>query len=226
MCCMCSVHDAGGVGVQSTPVLTTALITPLKGRLALRSSSQPFLRAPILKLCQISVSDESQNCLPSTSQCFSQATKYHIHVSLNPKQLARVKVWRPSKLIFFSLTDDQGYADVGFTNPSCPFVTPNIDALAASAVRLTDYYVHPTCTPTRAALLTGRSIFTRNQHANKKHPPKKIVPWYITNPDHKQSPIHVEKHSGMQPTSAFLWHLSLEGEIRLRPHFLTSTSLF
>lgn len=214
MCCMCSVHDAGGVGVQSTPVLTTALITPLKGRLALRSSSQPFLRAPILKLCQISVSDESQNCLPSTSQCFSQATKYHIHVSLNPKQLARVKVWRPSKLIFFSLTDDQGYADVGFTNPSCPFVTPNIDALAASAVRLTDYYVHPTCTPTRAALLTGRSIFTRNQHANKKHP------------DHKQSPIHVEKHSGMQPTSAFLWRLSQEGETRLRPDFLTSTSLF
>ena len=103
LCCLCSVHDAGGVGVQSTPVLTTALITPLKGRLALRSSSQPFLRAPILKLCQISVSDESQNCLPSTSQCFSQATKYHIHVSLNPKQLARVKVWRPSKLIFFQL---------------------------------------------------------------------------------------------------------------------------
>ena len=57
---------------------------------------------------------------------------------------------------YFSLTDDQGYADVGFTNPSCPFVTPNIDLLASSAVKLDDYYVHPTCTPTRAALLTGR----------------------------------------------------------------------
>ena len=57
---------------------------------------------------------------------------------------------------YFRLTDDQGYADVGFTNPSCPFVTPNIDLLASSAVKLDDYYVHPTCTPTREALLTGR----------------------------------------------------------------------
>ena len=54
------------------------------------------------------------------------------------------------------MTDDQGYADVGFTNPGSPFVTPNIDRLASNSVRLDNYYVHPTCSPTRAALLTGR----------------------------------------------------------------------
>ena len=77
-----------------------------------------------------------------------------------------VKLPNTNSFFIFSLTDDQGYADVGFTNPSCPFVTPNIDALAASAVRLTDYYVHPTCTPTRAALLTGRLQFTNKQEAS------------------------------------------------------------
>jgi len=54
------------------------------------------------------------------------------------------------------LTDDQGSADVKFRNPDSPFITDNIDALAAESVRLDNYYVHPTCTPTRAALMTGR----------------------------------------------------------------------
>ena len=62
---------------------------------------------------------------------------------------------KPPNIIFI-LTDDQGHADTGFSNPSTPFLTPALDALAAEGVRLTDYYVHPTCTPTRAALMTGR----------------------------------------------------------------------
>ena len=53
------------------------------------------------------------------------------------------------------MTDDQGYADVGYNNPLCPIPTPNIDQLANDGVRLKEYYVHPTCTPTRASLLTG-----------------------------------------------------------------------
>ena len=35
-------------------------------------------------------------------------------------------------------------------------MTPNIDKIAESSVKLDNYYVHPTCTPTRAALMTGR----------------------------------------------------------------------
>ena len=33
-----------------------------------------------------------------------------------------------------------------------------LDALAADAVRLSNYYVHPTCSPTRAALMTGKTV--------------------------------------------------------------------
>ena len=54
------------------------------------------------------------------------------------------------------LADDLGYGDVGFNG--CPDIpTPNIDSLASNGVLCTDGYVtHPFCSPSRAALLTGR----------------------------------------------------------------------
>ncbi len=52
------------------------------------------------------------------------------------------------------ITDDQGYGDLGcHGNPVLK--TPHIDDLHAESVRLTDYHVSPTCSPTRAAFLTG-----------------------------------------------------------------------
>lgn len=56
--------------------------------------------------------------------------------------------------IVIVIADDQGYGDVGHTgNPIIQ--TPHIDALAAESTSLTDYHVAPTCSPTRAALMTG-----------------------------------------------------------------------
>lgn len=61
----------------------------------------------------------------------------------------------PRPNIVFIITDDQGYGDLGHTgNPVIK--TPHIDAMAAESSNLTDYHVAPTCSPTRAALLTGR----------------------------------------------------------------------
>lgn len=56
--------------------------------------------------------------------------------------------------IVLIMTDDQGYGDLGHTgNPIIK--TPFIDALAAESTSLSNYHVAPTCSPTRAALMTG-----------------------------------------------------------------------
>ncbi len=57
--------------------------------------------------------------------------------------------------ILFILVDDMGYADAGF-NGGKEIKTPNIDGLAVKGAVLDDFYVQPVCSPTRAALLTGR----------------------------------------------------------------------
>ena len=53
------------------------------------------------------------------------------------------------------ITDDVGYGDIG-TYGAPDIRTPNIDSLARDGVKLTDFYAAPACTPTRAALMTGR----------------------------------------------------------------------
>lgn len=54
------------------------------------------------------------------------------------------------------MTDDQGYGDIAaHGNPWIK--TPELDKLHSESVRLTDFHVGTTCTPTRAGLLTGRN---------------------------------------------------------------------
>lgn len=56
--------------------------------------------------------------------------------------------------ILFILADDLGWADVGFHG--APIRTPVLDRLAATGVELHGHCVCPVCTPSRAALLSGR----------------------------------------------------------------------
>ena len=53
------------------------------------------------------------------------------------------------------LLDDTGFAQFGCYGSDID--TPNIDALAANGLQFTNFHVTPVCSPTRAALLTGRS---------------------------------------------------------------------
>src|SRR6187431_2975130 len=60
--------------------------------------------------------------------------------------------------ILFILADNTGYGDIGAYGGGelrgAP--TPRIDQFAAEGLRLTQFLVEPACTPSRAALMTGR----------------------------------------------------------------------
>jgi arylsulfatase A-like enzyme len=58
---------------------------------------------------------------------------------------------RPNVVVI--LTDDMGFSDLGCYGGE--IATPNLDALAAGGVRLTQFYNTARCCPTRASLLTG-----------------------------------------------------------------------
>lgn len=63
----------------------------------------------------------------------------------------------PKPHILFIVADDLGWKDVGFHGSDIQ--TPTLDRLVAGGVRLSQFYAQPMCTPTRAALLTGRYPF-------------------------------------------------------------------
>lgn len=58
--------------------------------------------------------------------------------------------------IVLVMADDQGWGDTGY-NGHPDLKTPNLDAMAASALRLNCFYTaHFNCSPTRASVMTGR----------------------------------------------------------------------
>ena len=60
---------------------------------------------------------------------------------------------RPNILLI--VTDDVGYGDIG--SYGAPDVkTPSLDRLAREGTRFSDFYAAPTCSPTRASLISGR----------------------------------------------------------------------
>lgn len=74
-------------------------------------------------------------------------------------------LWMPASLwsaekphIVYLLADDLGWKDVGFHGAQ-DIKTPNLDRLAADGTRLEQFYVQSFCTPTRAALMSGRYPF-------------------------------------------------------------------
>ena len=59
--------------------------------------------------------------------------------------------------IVLFLLDDAGMNDWGYTSIDIKSATPYMDSLAAQGVKLTRYYTEHSCTPARAALLSGAS---------------------------------------------------------------------
>ncbi|XP_016308676.1 N-acetylgalactosamine-6-sulfatase-like isoform X1 [Sinocyclocheilus anshuiensis] len=82
--------------------------------------------------------------------------------------------------IIIMLMDDMGWGDLGvFGEPSKE--TPNLDLMAAQGMLFPNFYTaNPLCSPSRAALLTGRlpvrnGFYTTNAHARNAYTPQEIV---------------------------------------------------
>ncbi|MCE9612409.1 MAG: sulfatase-like hydrolase/transferase [Chthoniobacter sp.] len=68
---------------------------------------------------------------------------------------ARDNSTRPN--IILCMTDDQGWGDTSY-NGLRKIQTPNLDAMAAAGLRFDRFYAaHPSCSPTRASVMTGRN---------------------------------------------------------------------
>ncbi|CAI9728749.1 arylsulfatase B-like [Octopus vulgaris] len=90
------------------------------------------------------------------------------HIWLCSSYSRRKYYKRPVKPnIVFVLVDDLGWDDIGYHNPD--IISPNLNKLANNGIKLDNYYVQPTCTPSRSQLLTGRHLIHMGfQHTNIK----------------------------------------------------------
>ena len=116
----------------------------------------------------------------------------------NAQQGNDAKPRRPNVIIF--LADDLGWADVGFHGS--PIDTPSLDRLAREGTELHRFYTTPICSPTRAAMMTGRDpVRLGVVYAT-------ILPWL-------NHGIHTEEHfmpesfraAGYQTAIVGKWHL-------------------
>lgn len=104
---------------------------------------------------------------------------------------------RPHVLLI--LADDLGWRDVGYHDSEIP--TPHIDRIARQGVELDRFYAQPSCSPTRAALMTGKSPLrlgidrpiSKNERTGLP-PGETILPEYLS-------------RLGYRPLMVGKWHL-------------------
>lgn len=106
----------------------------------------------------------------------------------------------PTPNVVLVILDDLGYGDLGCFG-SQDIATPNIDAIAARGKRLTSFYASSICTPSRAALMTGK-------YPPRVSMPRALGPWSRTGLSPSETTIaEVLRGAGYRTALFGKWHL-------------------
>lgn len=116
---------------------------------------------------------------------------------------------RPNILLI--VADDLGYSDIGFLGSEVR--TPVLDTLASEGLVLTNFHVSPTCSPTRAMLLSGTDshpagLGTMAGEADENQEGQPGYEGYLS--DRVVSVASLLRDSGYHTYMAGKWHLGTE----------------
>src|SRR5262249_33712066 len=100
-------------------------------------------------------SNGSPNALPRPEQLFTDAKIGRTYEDSKPGTIQLTKAPAGAPNVLLILIDDSGFGQWGTFGGQVP--TPNLDRLAKMGLRYTRFHTTALCSPTRAALLTGRN---------------------------------------------------------------------
>lgn len=123
---------------------------------------------------------------------------------------ARAQAAEKAPNVVVVLCDDMGYSDIGCFGSE--IATPNLDRLATDGVRYTNFHVTPMCSPTRAALLTGRNSHAAGvgyvAHADPGFPGQAMEL-----ADDVSTIAEVLRDNGYSTLMVGKWHLCKDGDV-------------
>jgi arylsulfatase A-like enzyme len=106
--------------------------------------------------------------------------------------------------ILFIITDDEAYSDIGYRDAT--FHTPTLDGLANAGVKLERFYAQTSCSPTRAALMTG--LYTHAVEMGEQFP--------LNHGDNRTIPLDLTffpqylRSEGYHTVGFGKWHLGMK----------------